>query len=168
MRAFIGAIVAPALLLVLAACGSDGGQAPVSSAPAGIATVKVADTELGSILVDESGRTLYAFTKDKNQSSNCGEACIAELLASASGDGVRLRTPRVPEVMRLLAAAGGTVTTNGPNLLTVTGLDAARVAELTAARGLPLHELTPQRATLEQAFMQLTRDAVEFGDQRVS
>jgi ABC-2 type transport system ATP-binding protein len=93
---------------------------------------------------------------------------VAELLASASGNSVRLRTPRVPEVMRLLAAAGGTVTTDGPNVLTVTGLDAARVAELTAERGLSLHELTPQRATLEQAFMQLTRDAVEFGDQRVS
>jgi ABC-2 type transport system ATP-binding protein len=91
---------------------------------------------------------------------------VAELLASASGGGVRLRTPRLPEVMRLLASAGATVTTDGPNVLTVTGLDVARIAELTAERGLPLHELTPQRATLEQAFMQLTRDAVEFGDRR--
>lgn len=93
---------------------------------------------------------------------------VAELLASASENSVRLRTPRVPEVMRLLAAAGGTVTTDGPNVLTVTGLDAARVAELTAERGLSLHELSPQRATLEQAFMQLTRDVVEFGDPRAS
>jgi ABC-2 type transport system ATP-binding protein len=53
-------------------------------------------------------------------------------------------------------------------VLTVTGLDAARVAELTAERGLSLHELSPQRATLEQAFMQLTRDVVEFGDPRAS
>jgi ABC-2 type transport system ATP-binding protein len=93
---------------------------------------------------------------------------VAELLASASGRSVRLRTPQLREVMRVLAAAGGTVTSDGPNVVTVTGLDAARIAELTAERGLPLHELTPQRATLEQAFMQLTRDAVEFGDKRAS
>lgn len=77
MRTLIGAIVAPVLLLALAACGSDGEQAPASDAAAGVATVKVADSELGPILVDESGRTLYAFTKDKDQTSNCGEACIA-------------------------------------------------------------------------------------------
>lgn len=77
MRAFIGAIVAPVLLLVLAACGSDGGQTPASDPPVGTATVKVTESELGPILVDGSGRTLYAFTKDKDQSSNCGEACIA-------------------------------------------------------------------------------------------
>jgi ABC-2 type transport system ATP-binding protein len=93
---------------------------------------------------------------------------VAELLASASGDGVRLRTTRLPEVMRLLAAAGATVTSDGPNALTVTGLDSARIAELTAEQGLPLQELTPQRATLEQAFMQLTRGAVEFGERRAS
>jgi len=77
MRAFIGAIVAPALLLVLAACGSGGGQTPASDPSAGAATIKVAESDLGPILVDGSGRTLYAFTKDKNQSSNCGDACIA-------------------------------------------------------------------------------------------
>jgi predicted lipoprotein with Yx(FWY)xxD motif len=78
MRALIGAIVAPALLLVLAACGGEGGQAPASdAAPASVATVKVADSGLGQILVDESGRTLYAFTKDKDQTSTCGDACIA-------------------------------------------------------------------------------------------
>jgi ABC-2 type transport system ATP-binding protein len=93
---------------------------------------------------------------------------IPELLASTGGGSVTLRTPRVHEVMRLLAAAGATVTTDGPNVLHVTGLDAARIAELTAEQGLPLHELTPQRATLEQAYLQLTRDSVEFGDGRTS
>ena len=89
---------------------------------------------------------------------------VAELLASAGGGSVRVRTPHVHDVMRLLAATGATVTTDGPNVLHVTGLDAARIAELTAERGLPLHELTPERATLEQAYMELTRDSVEFGD----
>jgi ABC-2 type transport system ATP-binding protein len=89
---------------------------------------------------------------------------VAELLASAAEGSVTLRTPRVHDVMRLLAAAGATVTTDGPNVLHVSGLDAARIADLTAERGLPLHELMPHRATLEQAYMQLTRDSVEFGE----
>ena len=93
---------------------------------------------------------------------------VAALLASASEESVRLRTPRLHEVMRLLAAAGGTGTCDGPNALSVTGLDAAHIAQLTAERGLPLHELTPQRATLEKAFLQLTRDAVEFGERKAS
>jgi ABC-2 type transport system ATP-binding protein len=93
---------------------------------------------------------------------------VAELLGSAGGGSVTLRTPRVHDVMRLLAAAGATVTTDGPNVLHVTGLGAARIADLTAERGLPLHELTPQRATLEQAYKQLTRDSVEFGDPRAT
>jgi ABC-2 type transport system ATP-binding protein len=52
--------------------------------------------------------------------------------------------------------------------MTVTGIGAELIAELTAERGLPLHELTAHRATLEDAFMQLTRGAVEFGDGRAS
>lgn len=85
MRARIGALAAPILLLALAACSSDGGgdgyggqtQPPASDTPAATTTVKVADSELGRILVDGSGQTLYAFTKDKAQSSNCDEKCIA-------------------------------------------------------------------------------------------
>lgn len=98
MRALIGAIVAPVLLLAMAACGGgsdSGSQTPASEAPAGAATVKVAESELGPILVDGSGRTLYAFTQDKNQSSNCGDACIAVWPAlisdktAAAGDGTK-------------------------------------------------------------------------------
>jgi ABC-2 type transport system ATP-binding protein len=90
------------------------------------------------------------------------ETGVAELLAAASGDRVTLRTPQRSEVMGVLAAAGATVTAVDSDNLTVTGLEAARIAELAAERGLLLHELSPQRASLEEAFMQLTRGAVEF------
>jgi ABC-2 type transport system ATP-binding protein len=85
------------------------------------------------------------------------ETEVAELLGAAAGGGVRVRTPRAPDVIELLAAAGATVRSNGGDVLRVSGLDAASIAQLTAERGLPLHELTPERATLEEAFVQLTR-----------
>jgi len=87
---------------------------------------------------------------------------VRELLASMSDGRIHLRTPHAGELMTLLALAGATVTSTGADTLTVTGLDAARIADLTAERGLRLHELSPQRMSLEAAFMELTRDAVEF------
>ena len=87
---------------------------------------------------------------------------VSELLSAASDGRVNLRTPRAAEVMALLARAGGTPTSTGPDSITVIGLEAARIAELTTERGLPLHELTPQRASLEEAYIELTQDAVEF------
>ena len=93
---------------------------------------------------------------------------IAELLASADGARVRLRTPQRSEVMALLAAAGASATSSGADEVTITGLDAAAIAELVSRRGLLLHELTSERATLEEAFMRLTRDDVEFRRARAS
>jgi ABC-2 type transport system ATP-binding protein len=90
------------------------------------------------------------------------ETNVADLLAAAADNRVRLRTPQRAEMMGALADAGATVTSDGDDQLTVSGLDATRIAELAAARGLLLHELAPQRATLEDAFMRLTRDAVEL------
>jgi ABC-2 type transport system ATP-binding protein len=62
----------------------------------------------------------------------------------------------------VLAAAGATVTSTGAETLTVTGLEVARIAELAAESRIPVHELTPRRTSLEEAFLDLTRDAVEF------
>jgi ABC-2 type transport system ATP-binding protein len=90
------------------------------------------------------------------------ETSVRELLAGMSDGRVNVHTPQASEVMTVLARAGGTVTSTGEDTLTVTGLDAARIAELTGERGLRLHELSPQRASLEDAFMTLTRDAVEY------
>jgi ABC-2 type transport system ATP-binding protein len=87
---------------------------------------------------------------------------VAELLAVASGNRVVVRTPQPSELMTVLAGAGATVTAGGDGTLTVAGLPAARIADLAAGQGLRLHELAPYQASLEQAFMDLTRDAIQY------
>jgi predicted lipoprotein with Yx(FWY)xxD motif len=79
MRLRMSLLAVPLLALALAACGSGDGQSHDAADPGGEARagVKVADSDFGPILVDQSGRTLYAFTKDKDRTSNCDEACIA-------------------------------------------------------------------------------------------
>ena len=57
------------------------------------------------------------------------------------------------------------MTSAEPGVLQVDGLDAETIADLATERGLAVHELTPQRASLEQAYMELTRDAVQYRDQ---
>jgi ABC-2 type transport system ATP-binding protein len=91
---------------------------------------------------------------------------VRDLLASMPDGHVHVRTPQAVELMTLLAGAGGTVTSTSEDTLTVTGLDVARIADLTAESGLRLHELSPQRASLEDAFIELTRDAVEYEARR--
>ena len=54
------------------------------------------------------------------------------------------------------------MTSTGPDVLIVTGLDAARIADVAAEHGLRLLELSPERRTLEEAFLELTREAVEY------
>ncbi|MDQ2815408.1 MAG: ABC transporter ATP-binding protein, partial [Actinomycetota bacterium] len=61
-----------------------------------------------------------------------------------------------------LAAAGGSVAAGTDGLLEVAGLTAAEVGDLALARGIALHELAPWRASLEEAFMELTADSVDY------
>jgi predicted lipoprotein with Yx(FWY)xxD motif len=77
MRARMGMLALPALLAVLAACGNEAPQATQQQQVPDSVEVKVAQSDLGPILVDQSGRTLYAFTKDENKSSACDADCIA-------------------------------------------------------------------------------------------
>lgn len=90
------------------------------------------------------------------------DTTVAELLAAATNGRVHLRTPRAADAMDLLGAHGATVTSTAEDELNVTGLTAERIGELMAARALPVHELRHDRASLEQAFMELTVDAVEY------
>jgi ABC-2 type transport system ATP-binding protein len=90
------------------------------------------------------------------------DAGLPELIAAASGDRVALRTAAPERAAAALAGAGGAVTITGPDSLTASGLAPERVAELLAAAAVPVAGLTAHRATLEEAYLALTRDAVQF------
>jgi ABC-2 type transport system ATP-binding protein len=85
-----------------------------------------------------------------------------EFIRQASGGLVLVRTPQAAELDALLSGPDVTVTAAGPGLLEVRGLTAVQIGEAAAANQVVLHELTPQQASLEEAFMTLTRDDVEF------
>ena len=57
---------------------------------------------------------------------------------------------------------GGASTRESDGALAVTGMTAAQIGDLAAAKGIALHELSPQEASLEEAYMELTRDSVEY------
>ncbi|GAA2316573.1 ABC transporter ATP-binding protein [Streptomyces kunmingensis] len=93
---------------------------------------------------------------------------VGELLDEVSGSRVALRTGRRAEAMTVLTGAGATVAVTGADLLTVTGLPAERVAALLGAQDIPFSELSRHRATLEEAYMELTASAAEFTAQDAS
>ena len=85
-----------------------------------------------------------------------------DLLATASGDRALLRTTDPDRAALVLVHAGASVTTTGAGLLTVTGLDAGQISALLAGQAVPFSELSAHRATLEEAYLGLTQDAVEY------
>ena len=90
------------------------------------------------------------------------DSSVAELVAAASGDRVTLRTTARSEAMTVLAHAGATVAATSPDTVTVSGLDPQRIVTLLTESGLPLSEVSAHHATLEEAYMEVTRDVVEF------
>jgi ABC-2 type transport system ATP-binding protein len=91
------------------------------------------------------------------------DASVAEFTAAAGRSVVRVRTEEAPRLRDLLAADGVSLTSTERDLLMVTGLSSAEIGKIAAEAAIALIELTPQQASLEEAFMELTRDAVEFG-----
>jgi len=89
---------------------------------------------------------------------------VEELIKRSSGTVVRLRTPKADAVVPRLEAAGGKIQTNGDGdgAIVVTGLEAEAIGDIAFQAGAPVHELYPVEASLEEAFMELTRDDVEF------
>jgi ABC-2 type transport system ATP-binding protein len=87
---------------------------------------------------------------------------VAELIARASGDRVTLRTTARTRAMTLLAQAGATVAATGEDSLTIAELPAEQVTAVLGRAEVPFSEVSAHRATLEEAYMELTREAVEF------
>jgi ABC-2 type transport system ATP-binding protein len=92
---------------------------------------------------------------------------VAEFTGRGSAERVVARTPDPARLARVVTADGGAQAESGPDgALAITGMPAPRIAELAARAGIALYELTPQRASLEEAFMELTADSLEYGDHR--
>jgi ABC-2 type transport system ATP-binding protein len=90
------------------------------------------------------------------------DTSTADLLAAASGDRVIVRTSEPARVAGVLSRAGGNAEVTGPDTLTVTGLAADRVVPLLTASAISFSEVSAQRATLEQAYLDLTRDVTDY------
>jgi ABC-2 type transport system ATP-binding protein len=90
------------------------------------------------------------------------DCTVAEFIAQNSSETVRVRTPQQDVLASAVAEAGGTVLDDGNGVLVVHGLTAGRVGDIAFDNAVRLHELAPAHASLEEAFMELTADSVEF------
>jgi ABC-2 type transport system ATP-binding protein len=87
---------------------------------------------------------------------------VDDFVNQASGNAVRVRSPQAPKLRDLVLGPDVVVASSEAGLLEITGLTAEQVGEIAAKNSIVLHELSPVQASLEEAFMDLTRDSVEF------
>jgi ABC-2 type transport system ATP-binding protein len=90
------------------------------------------------------------------------DTSVKTLIAAASGDRVRLRTSARAEAIAALSSAGASVAATASDLLVISDLSPERTVAILTAAHVPFSEVSAHRATLEDAYLQLTRDAVEF------
>jgi ABC-2 type transport system ATP-binding protein len=94
------------------------------------------------------------------------DTSVDEFVRSSSQQSVYVRSPQAAELAARCRQAGATVAGpdagTDPDVIEITGMDSAEVGRLAAAHGIALSELIPVRASLEEAFMELTRESVEY------
>ncbi|KPI06678.1 Sulfate-transporting ATPase [Actinobacteria bacterium OK074] len=90
------------------------------------------------------------------------ETTVEALVEQAAGNGVRVATSEPARLRAVLTAPGVTVTSTESERLVVSGLDPRRIGQLAAEHRVPLYELVAESVSLEEAFMNLTQDAVEY------
>ncbi|MEW2377740.1 ABC transporter ATP-binding protein [Micromonospora sp. NPDC047812] len=121
------------------------------------------------------GRTVFVSSHLMSEMQNCvdrlvvigrgrliAEQSLAEFAAGSTRAAVTVRTPDGATLSEVLTAEGAHVRPDDAGALVVTGLTAARIGDLALAHGVGLHELTTRTASLEEAFMALTADSVEY------
>jgi ABC-2 type transport system ATP-binding protein len=87
---------------------------------------------------------------------------MEEFVARASGASVRVRTPSTDQLVRAVTGKGATADLDDDGSIEVRGMNAEQIGDLAFGEGIRLHELAPVRASLEEAFMELTADSVEY------
>lgn len=87
---------------------------------------------------------------------------VAEFIERSSGHSVRVVSPEIEALSKLLTDKGARVTAAGPNEVTISGLEARDIGTIAAGAGLTLYELSTHRASLEEAFLELTHEHADF------
>jgi ABC-2 type transport system ATP-binding protein len=90
------------------------------------------------------------------------DTSVADLIAAASGNRITVRTTAPADAMRVLAGAGAEVTATASGVLTISNLSSERTVVTLTSNAIPFTEVTAHRATLEQAYMELTSQSVEY------
>ncbi|MCS3844303.1 ABC transporter ATP-binding protein [Microbacterium sp. AK031] len=90
------------------------------------------------------------------------DAPLNQLVRSWTATTVRVRSPRVADLASAVAAADVEIVSTSPDSLEIVGLPASRIGDIAADRGIPLHELTPSNGSLEDAYLALTGESVEY------
>jgi ABC-2 type transport system ATP-binding protein len=90
------------------------------------------------------------------------DMAVEQFLRSASKRSVRVRSPQLGRLTELIAGPEVTIERLEDSTAEMRGLDAEKIGEIAAGHKIVLYELTPQEASLEEAFMELTREEVEF------
>jgi ABC-2 type transport system ATP-binding protein len=119
-----------------------------------------------SVLISSHLMSEMALTADRlivvGRGRLIAEGSVDDIVRRSSTGHVRVDSAE-PERLRLhLVGHGADVSTQADGTFAVTGLDARDVGTIAAAAGIALYELSPQSASLEEAFMELTRDAAEY------
>jgi len=89
------------------------------------------------------------------------QSSTQDFVARAAENTVKVRSPQLPALREILVRASAQVSGEDGELV-VSGMDSDKIGEIAAANKIVLHELSPQTGSLEQAFMQITGDSVEY------
>jgi ABC-2 type transport system ATP-binding protein len=90
------------------------------------------------------------------------DCSMSEFIAGSSAAAARVRTPMADDLIKAVTAAGATTATDDDGAIEVRGMTAEAIGDIAFDQGIRLHELTTVRASLEEAFMELTASSVEY------